>query len=379
MFVDNHDTERNGETMNYRWGAKYLLANTFLLSWPYGSPTVYSGYTWTDKDAGAPGATQTTVPDASCGSAAWTCTHAATEVRGMVGFHNAVAGTAVTSWWDDGGNHIAYGRGDVGYVTINNTASAVTRTYSTSLPAGTYCDVVAADDCSRTYTVSGAGTFSATVPAYGALALLAAGGDGGSDGGTTTVYYATDAAWSAYRVHHRVGSGAWTAVPGAPMTAACTGWVSREIDTDGATVTAAFTDGSGTWDNNGGRDYTLSGEHVAVRGGQVTAGDPCASSGGGQATGETSVSVTATTAWGQDVRLVGSLPELGSWAPQQGVRLGADAYLVWSATVDLPPGTAFEYKYVKVDGSGAVVWESGANRTATVGQDGVLALDDTWR
>ncbi|ANC31012.1 carbohydrate-binding module family 20 domain-containing protein [Isoptericola dokdonensis] len=284
VFVDNHDTERNGETMNYRWGAKYLLANTFLLSWPYGSPTVYSGYAWTDKDAGAPGATQTSVPDASCGSSAWTCTHDATEVRGMVGFHNAVEGTAVTSWWDDGGNHIGYGRGDVGYVTINNTASAVTRTYATSLPAGTYCDVVASDDCSTTYTVSASGTFTATVPAYGALALLAADGNDGDDG-----------------------------------------------------------------------------------------------DGGEEATGETSVAVRATTVWGQDVRLVGSLPELGSWSPQHGVRLGAGSYPVWTATVDLPAGASFEYKFVKVDGSGAVVWENGSNRTATVAPDGTLVLDDTWR
>ena len=45
----------------------------------------------------------------------------------------------------------------------------------------------------------------------------------------------------------------------------------------------------------------------------------------------------------------------------------------------LPAGTSFEYKYVKVDDSGAAVWESGANRTATVGADGTLALTDSWR
>ncbi|HWJ84548.1 MAG TPA: alpha-amylase family protein, partial [Cellulomonas sp.] len=171
VFVDNHDTERNGETMNYKWGAKYKLANTFMLSWPYGAPSVYSGYTWDNKDAGAPGASATSVPDASCSNSAWVCTQRWTEIVGMVGFHNAVAGTAVTNWWDDGNNHVAYGRGSKGYVTINNTASAVTRTYQTSLPAGTYCDVVASKDCAKKYTVSSSGTFTATVPAYGALAL----------------------------------------------------------------------------------------------------------------------------------------------------------------------------------------------------------------
>ncbi|GAA4736879.1 hypothetical protein GCM10023216_32730 [Isoptericola chiayiensis] len=383
VFVDNHDTERNGETMTAQWGAKYLLANTFMLSWPYGSPTVYSGYAYSDKDAGAPGATQTSVPDADCGSAAWTCTHAATEIRGMVGFHNAVEGTPVTSWWDDGNNHVAYGRGSVGYVTLNNTGSSVTRTYTTSLPAGTYCDVVAADDCSVTHDVSASGTFSATVPAYGALALLAGEPTEPPTGETTTVHYATDAGWSAHRIHYRVGTGSWTDVPGEPMAPACDGWVSREIAADGATITAAFTDGAGAWDNNGGQDYTLTGTDVVVSGGEVTAGDPCSEPEPEPEPepegGDVEVSVDATTTWGQTVHVVGSLPELGSWAPQDAPALDAGSYPTWTGTVELPAGTSFEYKYVKVDASGNVVWESGANRTATVGPDGTLGLHDTWR
>lgn len=171
VFVDNHDTERNGESMSYKWGAKYILATTFLLSWPYGSPTVYSGYEFSDDDAGAPGATETTVPDATCGAGRWTCTQRWTEVRGMVGFHNTVAGTEVTNWWDDGGNLVAYGRGSRGYVVLNNTASAVSRSFQTSLPAGTYCDVVASATCSVQRTVDANGWFTATIPAYGALAL----------------------------------------------------------------------------------------------------------------------------------------------------------------------------------------------------------------
>ncbi|OCI32695.1 carbohydrate-binding module family 20 domain-containing protein [Oerskovia enterophila] len=388
VFVDNHDTERNGETMNYKWGAKYKLANAFMLSWPYGSPSVYTGYTWTDKDAGAPGATNSSVPDASCSSSAWTCTQRWTEIAGMVGFHNTVEGTSVTNWWDDGNNNIAYGRGDKGYVAINNTGSAVTRTYQTSLPANTYCDVVASKDCSTTYTVSSSGTFTATVPAYGALALHV-----GKTGGTpctvdcpttsaTTVYYSTSKGWSAYKVHYRIGAGAWTTAPGVDMTAACTGWVSREIPANGATVTAAFTNGSGTWDNNGGKDFSLTGRHVQVSGGVVTAGDPCAGTGGGgpgETEGDASFSVNATTVLGQSVYVVGSITALGSWAPASAKPLSAASYPVWKLTLDLPAGTTFEYKYVKKDGAGNVVWESGANRTATVGANGAVTLNDTWK
>jgi len=278
VFVDNHDTERNGETMNQSWGAKYILANAFMLAYPYGSPSVYSGYRFTDKDAGAPGATTTSVPDANCANQSWTCTQRWTEIAGMVGFHNQVQGTAVTNWWDDGGNHIAFGRGSKGYVTINNGASAVTRTYQSPLPAGTYCDVIASKDCSVTYTVSTSGTFTATVPAYGALAL-------------------------------HVGK---TGTPGTTQ-------------------------------------------------------------------GVTSFAVNATTVWGQNVYVVGSIPALGNWTPTSGVALSSAGYPTWTGTLTLPAGTSFEYKYIKRDGSGNVTWESGGNRTATVGTNGSLTLNDTWR
>lgn len=180
-------------------------------------------------------------------------------------------------------------------------------------------------------------------------------------------------------MHYRVGSGTWTTAPGTEMTEACEGWYSTTVDTDG-TITAAFNDGSGTWDSNGSADYTIKGEDVTVSGGSVAAGAPCGDDDGSDVvTGSTSIGVNATTVWGQDVYLVGSIAALGSWTPGAGVALSADSYPVWSATVDLPAGTSFEYKYVKIDGSGKVTWESGANRSATVGADGTLTLSDTWK
>ena len=400
VFVDNHDTERNGETMNATWGAKYLLANAFLLGYPYGSPSVYTGYTFTDKDAGAPGATDTSVPDASCSNAAWTCMQRKTEITGMVGFHNAVAGTAVTNWYDDGNNVVGFGRGAKGFVVLNNQGSSSTRTWFTSLPDGTYCDVVAATDCSRPVTVSG-GSFTATVPAYGALAIHVGRTSGTtsspttsptSSTGATTVYYSTSKTWSAYKVHYQVGGGAWTTVPGETMTAACSGWVSRQIAAGGATITAAFNDGNGTWDNNGSKNYALSGSVAAVKDGAVSSTDPCASSTpsptptptptptASPTSGTTAVTfgVNATTTWGQNVYVVGDLPALGSWNPAAGVALSSAAYPVWRTTLNLPAGTSFQYKYVKRDGSGNVVWESGANRTGTA-TGSTLTFTDTWR
>jgi len=377
VFVDNHDTERNGETMNYQWGAKYLLGNVFMLSYPYGSPSVYSGYAFgsSPKDDGAPGASATSVPDANCANSAWVCTQRKQEIVGMVGFHNAVSGAALTNWYDNGSNLIAYGRGSLGYVAINNTGSSVTQTFTTSLPAGSYCNVVSAGGCAQSFTVSG-GQVTLTLPAYGAVALrVGAGSTTPPTDTATTVYYSTAKNWSAYNIHYKVGSGAWTAVPGVAMTAACTGWVSREIATDGATVTAAFTNGFGTWDNNGGHDYSLSGTHVAVSAtGAVTAGDPCSTA---PASGA-SFTVTASAASGQSVYVVGDIAALGAWAPANAIALAQQGGS-WSGTVALPAGTTFQYKYITRTTAGAVTWETGANRTATVGANGSVTLSDTWR
>lgn len=283
VFVDNHDTERDGHgTMSYKWGQKYILGNVFMLAYPYGWPTVYSGYKFTDRDAGVPGASSSSVPAASCSnSAVWTCTQRLPEIRGMVKFRAAVGSSQVTSWWDNGNNHIAFGRGDKGYVVINNEPNPVTRTYQTTLPAGQYSDLVSATGA--TYTVDASGRFTATVPQYGALALAVGsstpGEPGDPAGNRTTVFYKTP--WSTTNIHYKAGNGAWTAAPGRAMVPACSGYASITLDLGAATTaTAAFNNGSGTWDNNGSRDYTLSGASVVVENGTVAAGNPCGTSSG---------------------------------------------------------------------------------------------------
>ena len=91
VFVDNHDTERNGETLSYKNGSDYRLANVFALSYPYGWPTVYSGYAFSNNDAGAPQQGNGKVNDAVCGQGTWTCAHRWNETAHMVGFRNASA------------------------------------------------------------------------------------------------------------------------------------------------------------------------------------------------------------------------------------------------------------------------------------------------
>ncbi|MFD7980873.1 carbohydrate-binding module family 20 domain-containing protein [Streptomyces sp. NPDC059071] len=163
VFVDNHDTERGGDTLTYKDGANYTLASVFMLAWPYGSPDVHSGYEWSDKDAGAPNNHQVN----ACYSNGWKCQHAWREISSMVAFRNTARGQAVTNWWDNGNNAVAFGRGSKAYVAINHETSSLSRTFQTSLPAGTYCDVQSGNPV----TVNSAGQFTATLGANTALAL----------------------------------------------------------------------------------------------------------------------------------------------------------------------------------------------------------------
>ncbi|MFI5528252.1 carbohydrate-binding module family 20 domain-containing protein [Kitasatospora sp. NPDC051853] len=282
-FVDNWDTERNGSTLTYKDGSAYTLANVFLLAHPYGSPNVYSGYAFTDHDAGPPNGGTVN----ACYQDGWNCTHAWRQVANMVGFHNAVAGTGIVNWWSNGNNAIGFGRGDKGYVAINRESGALTQTFQTSLPAGTYCDVQHGDfangSCSgASYTVGSDGRFTATIGAGDAVALHA-----GAKGGSTA-----------------------TPPP--------------------ATTGAAF-------------------------------------------------AVNATTVYGQNIYVVGNTTALGGWDTSKALLLSSASYPVWKLNVTMPAGTSFEYKYIRKESNGAVTWESGANRTATVPTNGTVTLNDTWR
>ncbi|MFD8437663.1 carbohydrate-binding module family 20 domain-containing protein [Streptomyces microflavus] len=177
VFVDNHDTERGGDTLNYKNGSAYTLANVFMLAWPYGSPDVHSGYEFSNHDAGPPNGGQVN----ACYADGWKCQHDWREVSSMVGFRNAARGQSVTNWWDNGGDQIAFGRGNRAYVAINHEGSSLTRTFQTSLPAGDYCDV----QSGRGVTVNGSGQFTATLGGGTAVALHAnartCSGGGGSN------------------------------------------------------------------------------------------------------------------------------------------------------------------------------------------------------
>jgi alpha-amylase len=175
-FIDNHDTQRNGRNvLTYKNGSTYTLAEAFMIAFPYGVPQVMSSFTFSGSDQGPPASSNGTTNQVSCGGG-WECEHRQRAIANMVGLRNAAGGAGLTNWWSNGSNQIAFGRGSAAYAAFNRSGSALTRTFSTSLPAGTYCDVMSGDfsngSCSgAAYTVNSSGQVTATVPANGALAL----------------------------------------------------------------------------------------------------------------------------------------------------------------------------------------------------------------
>jgi alpha-amylase len=153
VFIDNHDNQRGhgggGAVLTHADGALYDLANVFMLAWPYGTPRVMSSYRFADPSQGPPSdAAGATLPvhgsdGIGCG-VGWLCEHRRPTVLGMVGFRNATEGAGLDSWWnDDTGGRIAFGRGERGFVVINNTDEPMRQWLRMGLPAGRYCNVLA--------------------------------------------------------------------------------------------------------------------------------------------------------------------------------------------------------------------------------------------
>lgn len=299
VFTDNHDNQRGhggaGNVLTFKDGQLYDLGNVFMLAWPYGYPKVMSSYAFSTENQGPPAdaAGNTRGPWAtgavSCGGE-WICEHRRRAIANMVLFHNVTqAAFSVSNWWDNGGNQIAFSRGNLGFVAINKEGGALTRTFTTGLPAGTYCDVVHGDPspgaCSGpTITVDAAGRATFTVAPMDAVAL---------------------------HVNAQVSG---SPPPPPPPSG----------------VTVNF-------------------------------------------------EVNATTFFGQNVYVVGDVAALSNWNPAAGVALSPSAYPLWRGAATLPAGATVQYKYVKRDGGGNVVWESGANRVLTVPASGPLTVRDTFR
>ncbi|KRD45775.1 alpha-amlyase [Cellulomonas sp. Root930] len=171
IFVDNHDTERNGSTLSYADAEDYALATVLMLAGTYGTPAVYTGYAFSDRDAGPPQDAEGAVLDASCGAAPgpgadladgdWVCQHRWPAIAGVVGWRSVVGDAPVVDVWSEG-SAVAFGRGERGFVVVNPGDDELRAELPTSLADGGYCDVLATGDCAGSTVQDG--VLTVTVP-----------------------------------------------------------------------------------------------------------------------------------------------------------------------------------------------------------------------
>jgi alpha-amylase len=120
-----------------------------MLADDYGTPIVYSGYAFSDRDAGAPVEADGSVAQASCADATGpadsyadgdrTCVQSWPAIAGMLAFRT-VAGGAPRGEGVDEGDAYGFEREGRGVVAVNVGDDDQAIEIPTSLPAGEYCD-----------------------------------------------------------------------------------------------------------------------------------------------------------------------------------------------------------------------------------------------
>lgn len=105
-------------------------------------------------------------------------------------------------------------------------------------------------------------------------------------------------------------------------------------------------------------------------------------------TGGTAVTVSfneaADTNPGQNIFILGDTAAMGGWTTGSAKPLtwvlSAGTGGNWSGMGSLPPNTSIQYKYIKKDAGGNVVWKCGTNRVLTTGAGGTsTSTNDVWK
>ncbi|NUT37765.1 MAG: alpha-amylase [Hamadaea sp.] len=186
---------------------------------------------------------------------------------------------------------------------------------------------------------------------------------------SVTVYYRPSSAWTTVNIHYAPTGGAWTAVPGVAMSAACTGWYAKTIDLGTSTgLQVTFNNGAGTWDNNGGANYSLGTGIIAVSGGVVTTGDPCVTpspSPSPSGTNTVTVYYSPATAW--STVNIHYAPTGGTWTTAPGVAMSAASCSGWYAkSIALGAATGARVTF----NNGAGTWDNNGGADYAIGLGG---------
>ena len=175
-FVSNHDTERNGQTLNYRDARYFEFATAMMLAEDYGQPMLYSSFAFDDYDLG-PRQTGDVVDAISCDGVVgpkesyqnleWICQHRWSSTVNMIKFRDVVADAPVVEKYRERGVY-GFAREGKGYFITNVfDTKEMTVSVATTLPDGEYQNLIDGE----MHQISG-GMLNATLPPMSAIAIV---------------------------------------------------------------------------------------------------------------------------------------------------------------------------------------------------------------
>nr|WP_295785068.1 carbohydrate-binding module family 20 domain-containing protein [Rhodoferax sp.] len=373
VFVNNWDTERSGDSLmasNYagltndtQGSKRYDLANIFMLAWPYGHAQLHSGFRFTNKDQTSPSASPFDANGNPQINVNWDFIHRWGDISNMVKFRSTTSGQDVNSFVNGTTNQIAFGRGNKGFVAINNEFSSWNATLQTQMPAGSYCNVVdgqvnaAQTGCTgSTVVVSASGQISVNLPANGGSAVPAVAIHANQKINSDTTPPSVPTGLSKSNVTSSAATISWNA------STDNVGVATYRLLRNGAQVTTSVATNATNTGLSSSTTYSYTVQALDAAGNVSAASSPLsvttlAAPAGCQVT---FTIANANTTVGQNLYVVGNQTAIGNWTPASGYALaiqGSGANVPWTGTVTLPVSTAIQYKYVKWNGSTAV-WES---------------------
>ena len=272
----------------------------------------------------------------------------------------------------------------IGSITITSTSLAFWKDIYSSAAAGTYASssstFTSLTSALKTYADGYVAVVQKYTPSSGALAEQFSKSDG-------SPLSAADLTWSyasfltMVAARKNVVPASWGETTGNTVPGQCLG----------TSVSGSYTSATNTnWPSFTSRPSGSATATSVIATTTAATTTRSSSSAAATSTACASVAVTfdakITTTFGENVYLVGSISQLGRWAPASGVALSASQYTssnpLWYGTVVLPAGTTFQYKYTKKETDGSIVWESDPNRSYTVptSASGCAAtINDAWR
>ncbi|MCX8128672.1 MAG: alpha-amylase family glycosyl hydrolase [Clostridia bacterium] len=364
-FIDNHDVSRfyTLASSNQR---KVAQAYAIMLT-SRGVPTIYYG---TEQYL-----TGSTDPDNRKDMPSFSTTTNAYQVIGKIAplrkTNPALAyGTTTEKWINN--DVIVYERKFGNSVVLTAVNRSQTASYNisgllTSLPAGTYTDVLTGILNGNSITVSSTGSVTAFDLGAGEVGVWQY-----TNGSTTPIIgSAAPTMGKPTNVITIDGRGFGTTagqVKFGTTNGTIVSWNNEQIKVRVPTLAAGLynvtvVNSSGTTSNIFDKFEVLSGTQVTVRF-KVN---------------------NATTSLGTNVYLVGSVSELGNWAPASAIgplfnnTSTIGVYPTWFYDVNVPAGTTISFKFIKKDSAGNATWEGGSNHTYTTPSSGTGTVVVDWQ